>query len=121
MTEEVHLFESFAGKSLRRGNEFYFDRSTALEFIQACEDAAIAVIGVECFWLTPQATVPEPTLIADYSSNSELTDAVSFRERNNRQARHFVRTAPNGVFFNFVVGNPPRHRGPARDDEDRQP
>lgn len=104
MIEERHLFESFAARSQRRGNEFYFDRDTALAFIQACEDNDFAIIGIECFRLTQHATVPEPSLIADYSSDAEAIDWQGFRDRNNNNAREFVREAPDGLFFNFVVG-----------------
>lgn len=106
MTEERHLFESFAARSERRGDEFYFDRAAALDFVQACDDNDFAIIGIECFWLTSHATVPEPSLIADYSSDLGTTEWRAFKSRNNNNARRFVSAAPGDVFFAFVIEPP---------------
>jgi hypothetical protein len=31
----------------------------ALDFVQAYDENDFAIIGIECFWLTPHAPVPE--------------------------------------------------------------
>ena len=102
---EQQLFGSFASAAVRRGKEFYFDRALAMQFLDRCDIDDFAVIGIEGFRITPTATEPDMTLIADYSGRLITGEWGQIKRACNTDARQFVRAAPEGAFFNFVVSS----------------
>lgn len=102
---EQDLYGRFAEVAVKRGNEMYFDRATALAFISACDVEDFAVIGIEGVRITRHATRPDPAWIADFSSGPQRPWDDT-RRANNEEARDFVRRAPGDLAFSIVICSP---------------
>lgn len=107
---ERRLFGVFRDSAIRRGNEFYFDRDRAMRFLETCDREDLAVVGIECFRITSDATEPDMNFIADYSSRLQSVEWPEARRMINAEARQFVASASEGLFFNFVVSSSEEHR-----------
>jgi len=101
--QEKKLFETFSGRAIRRGNEVYFDRDLAMQFLDLCDRDDFTVIGLEGFRITDTTTEPQMAWIADYSGRLGSGPSAVIRELNNAEARRFIRSAPEDLTFNFVV------------------
>jgi hypothetical protein len=111
--EAVHLL--FAGRSIRHGGLVLYDRSTALEFVEACRRTGMALAGIEGFELVGEHRVmPRMDLILDLSSlwRSHESNVV---EATAEEARRFLLAMPGdsvlvarsgeAVVWDFSVGD----------------
>lgn len=94
MLTEHELFAVFLGRAAHvAGNEMYFEPEVAIQFLAACEENNLAVIGIEGFIFDDPALMPQVDLIADYSASGEKSWR-SFRDSCNRDAAHFLQQLP---------------------------
>lgn len=104
------LVAEFDAKAVHRsdGGEGYFDKETALEFIDRCNELHLGVTTVEGFDHQGRTLKSRPNLIAQFQPNTASTDWEDISEDLNDQAREIVSRWPerDTLVVAFVVLEP---------------
>jgi len=84
--------------------ELFLDTPTALDFVAACQEKDLAVLGLEGFILDSGKLRPQLDMVADYSSAEKSTWEM-FRDYCNRSAQKFLRSISprSGLVFSIVI------------------
>lgn len=90
--ETIQLVGEFDARAVHRshGGEGYFDKTTALEFIDRCDELHLGVTNVEGFDFQGRTLKSRPSLIAQFKPNTASTDWADIAEDLNDQAREVV-------------------------------
>jgi hypothetical protein len=101
---EKEIYAKFQEVGISRGGELYLQPRHALDFIRACQENNIAVIGIEGFIYENGQLAPQLDMIADYSSGNE-TSWNDYKNTRNNSSEHFTRNLLNkkGLILSFVV------------------
>lgn len=91
---------SFKGKAIIRNNMMLFSKENALDFIQACENHDIKILGIDGFYLTGDKIQPSMENSIDFSSSY-----YKLKGRNIFvDAKEFLVLKDNSLFFEIVCG-----------------
>lgn len=107
MTKESEIYAPFIERAeVRPGGEIFLRGDDAQQIVSACQNAGMAVLGIEAARIDTNHVMPYVDVIADYSPRTVMQwDA--YQERCNRLALDFLREAINekGVdaYFCFEV------------------
>ena len=104
----VRLNERFSTAGISsEGGELYLSKDSALDFIRACQENDLAVIGLEAFLYEDGKLIPQIDLIADYSSTISHS-WESYKRACNGYSENFVNSVPlaGEVYFSFTVLSP---------------
>jgi hypothetical protein len=94
MLTEHELLSIYLGRAAHVvGSEMYFAPDVALEFLAACEENNLALIGIEAFVFQDPELMPQLDLIAGRSRPSAKTWRT-FRDGCNQSARAFLEQLP---------------------------
>lgn len=105
MLSEKQVFDQFISRGVAGDyGELYLPRASSLEFIQACEENDLAVVGIEGFRYEDGKLLPQLDLIADYSSTPDASWS-SYKNACNNSARIFVEDSDSrySLCFSFTV------------------
>ena len=105
---EAEIFNHFAAHGIKtKYGELYLPKAKALDFITACEENGLAIIGIEGFIIVDDSILPQTDLIADYSPSLSPrgTDWIDYSHRCNTAVLEFVQRANSqrNLYFTFVV------------------
>lgn len=107
MTIQDNILEKYRSASIgEAGTEIYIEGEAALGIPADCENANVAVIGVDTFTITSGATYPHLDGIMDFSPRIQRA-WDDFRQRCNEAALEFMQEMRTGkgcdTYFSFVI------------------
>ncbi|MBL4906774.1 MAG: hypothetical protein JKX94_04920 [Sneathiella sp.] len=89
--DETELLRSFKMKGVGNGQELIIYKQFCLNFIKACKQAELAIIGIDGFYILNDGSIrPNLDEIADFS-DVEAKKFVDFTETCNSAAVKFIR------------------------------
>ena len=88
----------FGRDLIKRGQDSFFRKQTAIRFLSACDDHGFYVVALEGFRLAEDPSSPDPNWIADYSSW-----AFDAPHETIQRSRWLIAHAPDEMSFRFVV------------------
>jgi len=90
MKSETELMQSFDGKGVKSGEELIVFKEYCREFVNECENAGFAVLGIEGFFLLQDGHVkPNLDEIADFS-DVHAGSWDEYREACSKAANLFI-------------------------------
>ncbi len=93
----------FQDKSISRGNDLVYPKSTAIEFIKECQKENIQILGVDAFII--KENFHQPSL--DNSIDFTLSPYKNASKMNTWEiAIGFLNERNNEFFFEIVCDNP---------------
>lgn len=104
MASTTQTIAGFRRRGLVRGGELYLSVSEAIAYAKRCREKGLAVIGVEGFYLSGDALVPQQDLIAD-ASRIEADTWQAFQQKSNRFTADFLHqlTDRRGLVVNLTT------------------
>lgn len=93
MTKEKEIYASFIERAeVRLGGEIFLKADDAQQFVTACQNAGLAILGIEGVRIDSNQVMPYIDAIADYSPR-KILEWDAYRDRCNRLALDFLRQA----------------------------
>ncbi len=104
MLSEHDLLTRFRNRGQIHGGELYLSSAAAHDFVAACQENAIAVVGIEGFKVSGGKKLPLLDCIADYSATSADT-WQDFCRLCNEYSHKFLSAQPldQNIVFNLVT------------------
>ena len=98
------IYDQHSEYGVTQGGELYLDPARALDFVTACNDNDLAIIGIEGFLYEQGTIVPQLDMIADFSS-TKASNWQEYRTKCNRDAAAFLQrlTRSDNIVCSFVV------------------
>ena len=107
---EDEIQSRFADRAIRRGEERYFNLATGYEFIEACAESNLAIVGVEGFRLIRDGLCPQLDVVADFSTY-QAPQWREFQSHVTTSAKAFLDAiADRSLLVNFTVLSLPEWR-----------
>jgi len=102
---EAELFGQFRSRGVSNGLSLYVPREAAFDFIRACGQNNLAVLGIEGLVLKDDSIHPRLDMIADYSPRQEDKEWERYRDMVNAAAEAFLNDMPviEGLVFDFTL------------------
>ncbi|RKF47221.1 hypothetical protein [Paraburkholderia fungorum] len=113
MTKESEIYASFIEHAeLRPSGEIFLRGKDALQFVAVCQNAGMAVLGIEAARLDAHQVMPYIDAIADYSPRSAM-QWETYQGRCNRLALDFLHATMDqkgeDTYFCFEVMDRAEH------------
>ena len=104
MTADEEMIERFRDRGILRGKELFLTPSTALEFLEACEENDLAILGIDTFLFKEEGIQILMDWIADYSL-PEWTNWEECRSECYTSGKKFLADLPKkeGIRVSIVV------------------
>jgi len=105
MLSKDELLKEYQSQGIVSSSSLYLDLQTSFDFVNACSQNNLAVVGLEGFVYQDGKLLPQLDLIADCSLDVELLDWSEYREQCNAHALNILQALPvrEGLVINFVV------------------
>jgi len=96
-----NIEKKYENVAVVRGGVFLLDKVNAMAFIADCEIEAVAILGIDGFYLTEESTQPSMEDSIDFSSSNLLSMEVNKFD----YAIRFVKSRNDNMYFEIVCAD----------------
>ena len=103
MTALRDLLNRYRGRVVDSFNDLYFTREVAIQFVRDCEEANIAILGIEGFVQSNKGLYPQMDLIGDFSPQGSYPSWEEYRRLANESAMRLLAEADDRASLVFII------------------